>query len=119
MTLKLANVTFDCADPLGQARFWSEALGLPIKDDANEYFAALDGGPTGPTWLFLQVPEGKTAKNRMHIDLESDDMAGEVQRLVGLGARRVAEKNEYGMTWTVLDDPEGNEFCVSGPHPAG
>ena len=119
MTLKLANVTFDCADTLGQARFWSEALGLPVSDGANSFFAALDGGPTGPTWLFLQVPEGKTAKNRVHVDLESDDMAAEVERLVGLGARPVGEKDEHGMTWTVLNDPEGNEFCVSGPHGPG
>lgn len=119
MTLKLANVTFDCADTLALARFWSQALGLPIRDGANGYFAALDGGPAGPTWLFLLVPEGKTAKNRMHVDLESDDMATEVERLVGLGARPVGEKHEYGMTWTVLHDPEGNEFCVSGPHGPG
>lgn len=116
MTLKLANVTMDCADTIAQARFWSEALGLPPKGEANSFFAALDGGPGGPTWLFLQVPEGKTAKNRLHIDLEADDMAAEVGRLVGLGARRVDEKHEYGMMWTVLNDPEGNEFCVSGPH---
>lgn len=116
MTLKLANVTFDCANALGLARFWSEALDLPIKDDANAFFAALDGGPAGPTWFFLQVPEGKSVKNRVHVDLESDDMAAEVSRLVGLGATTVAEKNEYDMTWTILTDPEGNEFCVSGPH---
>ena len=98
------------------AEFWSAALGLPVKDQASEFFAALDGGTVGPTWFFQNVPEGKTAKNRMHIDLESDDRGTEVGRLISLGAAVVAEKSEWGMQWTVMSDPEGNEFCVSGPH---
>ena len=97
--------------------FWSQALGLPVKDGASPFFAALDGRATGPTWLFLAVPEGKTAKNRMHIDLEADDRAAEVKRLSALGGTHVADKDEWGMQWTVMHDPEGNEFCVSGPHP--
>lgn len=114
MTLRLGNITFDCAHALSQAQFWSAALGLPIRPDANDFFASLDGGRGGPTWLFIQVPEGKTAKNRMHIDLAADDREAEVQRLVRLGATRVGEKDEWGIRWTVLNDPEGNEFCVSG-----
>jgi predicted enzyme related to lactoylglutathione lyase len=114
--LKLANVTFDCANALSLSGFWSAALGLPVKDGAADYFAALDGGAAGPTWFFAQVPEGKTVKNRMHIDLEADDPGAEVARLVGLGATHVADKDEWGIQWAVLQDPEGNEFCVSGPH---
>ena len=87
-----------------------------MKGGASEFFAALDGGATCPTWFFLQVPEGKTAKNRMHIDLEADDRMAEVNRLVKLGATHVADKDEWGIQWSVLNDPEGNEFCVSGPH---
>ena len=114
--LKLANVTFDCADTMLTAGFWSAALELPMKDGASPFFAALDGGDTGPTWFFIQVPEGKTAKNRMHIDLEADDPVIEVARLVALGATHVADKDEWGIQWAVLQDCEGNEFCVSGPH---
>lgn len=116
MTLKLANITFDCADTMRVAAFWSDALGLPMREGASEFFVALDGGPTGPTWFFLKVPEGKTAKNRMHIDLAADEPASEVARLVGIGAAHVADKDEWGIQWSVLRDPEGNEFCVSGPH---
>jgi predicted enzyme related to lactoylglutathione lyase len=64
--------------------------------------------------LFNQVPESKTAKNRMHVDLVADDREAEVDRLVGLGAKRLADQAEFGLRWTVLADPEGNEFCVAG-----
>jgi predicted enzyme related to lactoylglutathione lyase len=117
MTLKLANITFDCENTIAQADFWSAALGLATKVGASEFFAALDGGPGGPNVFFSKVPEGKTAKNRMHIDLESDDRQREIERLITLGANHVADKDEWGIQWTVLHDPEGNEFCVSGPHP--
>ena len=63
--------------------------------------------------LFLKVPEGKTVKNRMHVDFRAPDREAEVARLVGLGATRGDTHNEFGLTWTVLQDPEGNEFCVA------
>ncbi|MFC6343180.1 VOC family protein, partial [Nocardioides hankookensis] len=66
-----------------------------------------------PTWLFVRVPEPKTAKNRLHLDVAAPDVEAEVTRLVGLGATRVADTDEYGYTWTVMADPEGNEFCVA------
>jgi catechol 2,3-dioxygenase-like lactoylglutathione lyase family enzyme len=116
MTLKLAHVAVDCADTLAVARFWSEALGLPIKPEASAFFAALDGGPDGPDWFFLKVPEGKAVKNRVHVDLQADDPEAEIARLVGLGATRSADKNEWGFRWTVMADIEGNEFCVAGSH---
>ena len=59
------------------------------------------------------MPEGKTAKNRMHVDLAASDHEAEVARLVGLGATRVTDIDEWGYRWTVLQDPEGNEFCVA------
>jgi hypothetical protein len=59
------------------------------------------------------VPEPKTAKNRMHLDLMSPDPDAEVAHLIELGATRVADMNEYGYEWTVMADPEGNEFCVA------
>ena len=67
-------------------------------------------------FLFLAVPEPKTAKNRLHLDLETDDRAAEVARLVELGATHVADHDEWGISWSVLTDPEGNEFCIADAH---
>ena len=66
--------------------------------------------------MFIKVPEEKSAKNRVHLDLAVADRAGEVTRLVGLGATHSYDKDEWGITWSTLTDPEGNEFCVSSDH---
>jgi hypothetical protein len=126
MTVAIASVTFDCDDALVVGTFWSDALGRPLDPGASSDFAAIDfagrrdtagWAPLGPgdqpTWLFVRVPEPKTAKNRLHLDLAAPDVEAEVQRLVELGATRVADTDEYGYTWTVMADPEGNEFCVA------
>ena len=114
MSIQLHNVTLDCADPQCVAAFWSEALGRPIDDGASDGFVSIginDGAQTG--WFFIQVPEGKTVKNRAHFDLQADDRDAEVTRLLGLGGTKVGEYDEYGARWTTLRDVEGNEFCVA------
>ena len=68
-----------------------------------------------PDLAFLRVPEGKTVKNRLHIDLRPDDQAAEVERLEALGARRISVGQGAESTWVVLADPDGNEFCVLRP----
>ena len=115
MTVRLANITFDCADAARLATFWSQALERPVDDGASEHFASIGMGRPGadPTWLFCGVPEGKTAKNRMHLDLVSEDRVVEVARLVGLGATHLTDVDEWGHQWAVLQDPEDNEFCVA------
>ncbi|HEY8523326.1 MAG TPA: VOC family protein [Acidimicrobiales bacterium] len=117
MTVTLANVTFDCDDALTVATFWSAALGRPLDPDPSAWFASIGmGDRTRESWLFAKVPEAKVAKNRVHVDLDvapGEDPEAEIDRLVGLGAKRIADKDEYGHAWTVLQDPEGNEFCVS------
>jgi hypothetical protein len=126
MTIKVACVTFDCVDALTVGRFWSAALGRPLDPNASDGFASIgfDGrrdrvgwGPVenddDPTWVFARVPEPKVAKNRIHLDLMAPDPEAEAARLVGLGATREADKEEYGYLWTVMADPEGNEFCVA------
>ncbi len=110
MTLELTNVTFDCTDVVRMAAFWSASLGLPCAPDGNEYFTRIDGKPN---WFFIQVPEPKTAKNRNHLDFHVADREAEVVRLTELGATRVDEHDEWGIRWTVMTDPEGNEFCVA------
>jgi predicted enzyme related to lactoylglutathione lyase len=81
-----------------------------VPEGAGEFVAVLPGSPN---WLFLKVPESKTAKNRMHVDLQCDDLAAERERLLGLGATFVHEKDEYGVHWMTFQDPEGNEFCAA------
>lgn len=115
MTLTLHMINLDCADVAGQAQFWADALGMSVDaNDGNPYMRTISGPDrAGPPMMFLAVPEGKTVKNRMHLDLHADDRAAEVDRLVGLGAAVVADVEEWGGRWTVLTDPEGNEFCVA------
>ncbi len=113
MTITIANVTFDCDDTLAVARFWSEATGRPLDPEPSEHFASITGADGAPGWFFTKVPEAKAAKNRVHLDLSSADRDADVDRLVGLGATRLADHDEWGHRWTVLQDPEGNEFCVA------
>jgi predicted enzyme related to lactoylglutathione lyase len=123
MTVSLAAVTVDCTDALAVATFWSAALGRPLDPHADRGFASIGmpahrdqiGWSLGDkvTWLFAAVPEPKTAKNRMHVDLAAADVAAETDRLVGLGASVVSEMSEFGYRWTVMHDPEGNEFCIA------
>jgi len=114
MTLQIGNVTLDCDDPRKVAAFWSAAIGRPVDEEASEFFASI-GMADGqlPRWLFIAVPEPKTAKNRLHLDLITDDRAADVARLVELGATHVADKEECGHSWAVLNDVEGNEFCIA------
>jgi predicted enzyme related to lactoylglutathione lyase len=126
MTVTIASVTFDCADAQVVARFWAAALDRPLDPNASSDFATI--GFAGrrdtvgwesverageQTWMFVKVPEPKTAKNRMHLDLMTRDPASEAARLVELGATLVSDMEEYGYTWTVMADPEGNEFCIA------
>ncbi|MGA9344104.1 MAG: VOC family protein [Nocardioidaceae bacterium] len=116
------NITFDCADPFELARFWSQVVGMPIGDDDNPGDpAATVAMQTGPGLLFIRVPEGKTVKNRTHLDLQPTDRSrdDEVERLIGIGARLHEDHRrpeQGGAGWVTLLDPEGNEFCIErGP----
>ena len=125
MTVKLAAVTVDCEDALTVGRFWSAALGRPLDPNPSSDFAAIGmtehrdvrgwrlGGD--PTWLFARVPEGKTAKNRIHLDLEPETMTRDeaVTAALSAGATVVGDhRKDDGSGWVTLADPEGNEFCI-------
>lgn len=117
MTLSIAAITIDCHDATKLGTFWSAVFEQPLdaEPEPNRFFASMGrSAPTpGPTMMFIAVPEGKTVKNRMHLDLQADDRAVEVARLIDLGATLVHDKDEWGTRWTTLTDPEGNEFCVA------
>jgi predicted enzyme related to lactoylglutathione lyase len=113
MTSFIKFVTFDCADPGRLSRFWSEVTDYePV--EVREDFAALaapdERGVRGI--LFWQVPEPKASKSRMHVDLASKNGEAEIKRLVDLGATMVEHREGNGASWTVMLDPEGNEFCI-------
>ncbi|HEX5096402.1 MAG TPA: VOC family protein [Acidimicrobiia bacterium] len=115
MTLRVGNITFDCDDALKQARFWSAAIGRPVDPGGSQGYASIGGTDPAreqPAWYFEKVPEAKHAKNRMHLDFVDPDPAA-VDRLVSLGATVVAVHEMSGHRWTVMNDPEGNEFCVA------
>ncbi|GAA2451567.1 VOC family protein [Actinomadura vinacea] len=139
------QITFDCADPAGLSAFWAEALGYRLQDppegfesweqaleaigvppeSRNDASAVVDPEGSGPRLFFQRVPEGKQAKNRVHLDvraapgLEGDArmaaLEAEAERLVSHGATRV-ERHEpappLGAGHIVMTDPEGNEFCL-------
>jgi catechol 2,3-dioxygenase-like lactoylglutathione lyase family enzyme len=114
--LFIRNVTFMTADPGRLADFWSAALGLSErKDEAMETICA-DVEWTYPRLTFQKVAEAASDASRVHLDLTADDRLAEVQRLSALGAREERSVTvEDGWTWTVMTDPDGNEFCITDP----
>ncbi|MBX7432507.1 VOC family protein [Mycobacterium sp. Y57] len=111
MGLRFSELCIDAADIEALASWWSQVLGWPqeVTEDGDVALRAPAGA--GPDWLFLEVPDGKVVKNRLHVDLTPDDQAVEVARVLALGARHV-DIGQGEQTWVVLADPEGNEFCI-------
>jgi hypothetical protein len=112
MSVALASITFDCRDAVAASAFWSGVLERPVDDGASVEFASIGISSGQPAWMFIRVPEGKTAKNRVHVDLTTADHRAEAERLLALGATKVGDYDESGARWITLADPEGNEFCV-------
>ncbi len=130
---RTVQLSFDAEDPERLVRFWCEVLGYdlePLSEQARAgllamgidpdtsgrmFAAAVDPAGVGPRLLAQRVPEGKTAKNRLHLDVRvggPEEVAAEVERLVALGATYVRTVTEHGSHWAVMGDLEGNEFCV-------
>ncbi len=135
------QITLDCIDVHAQAAFWASALGYEVEHDESMIRRLLDEGhateddvttvdgrlvwrdgaamsdPDGtrPRWYFQAVPEPKSVKNRMHLDVHvgEDARAATVERLVAAGAQVRYEGRQGPNTWVTLTDPEGNEFCVA------
>jgi hypothetical protein len=113
-TLKFTELIIDCARPRELARFWAAVLGYSITEESDDD-AEISGGPgVLPTLLFTRVPEGKQVKNRLHIDVNASggsDQETELARLLTLGAKKI-DIGQGDVSWIVLADPEGNEFCL-------
>jgi hypothetical protein len=119
--LSVEVLTVDASSPGDLATFWEAALGWRRVDDDDGDEILLRGPDGAPghvsALLFIRVPEPKASKNRLHLDLRPDERAGEVARLESLGATR-ADVGQTDVTWVVLADPEGNEFCVLRARPS-
>ena len=114
--LRIQSVTFDAREPRAIAAFWEQALGWERTYDADDEVALEpsegDGVEHGVAGIvFVQTPDDKVVKNRLHLDIRPDDQSAEVARLEALGARRV-DIGQGDVTWIVLADPDGNEFCI-------
>ena len=120
MDIRIQCVVVDAHDCSKLASFWSQALGWRITFESDDEVAIEppEGSPAvdvAPDILFVRVPDEKVTKNRLHFDLRPGDQTAEVERLLGLGATRADIGQGDEVSWVVLADPEGNEFCVLRP----
>lgn len=113
MTLSMETVTIDCADPDQLAQWWAGVLGGAVNPVVPGEFVLVPV-PGGPQLGFQHVEDPTPGKNRVHVDFSTADLEAEVQRLVGLGATETARHDfDDEFHWVVLDDPDGNAFCVA------
>jgi catechol 2,3-dioxygenase-like lactoylglutathione lyase family enzyme len=120
------NVTFDAREPRRLGRFWSAATGYAVVDQRDDFVRLRAPDDRGVRQLlFIRVDDPTPGKNRMHVDLAAREPEAEIDRLVGLGASLADDpvdgkpswREGNGISWVVLRDPEGNEFCL-GSDPA-
>lgn len=115
MTSLVRHVTIDCSDPYTLASFWAQVLDGRLADDDSPGDPEAVVDSAGASLLFLRVPDRKSVKNRVHLDLQPQDRTRdeEVERVLALGATLADDQRRPdGTGWAVLTDPEGNEFCV-------
>jgi hypothetical protein len=110
--LQWEQVIVSAADPGALGRWWAEALGWVVVGDDDDEFEIRPSAEQVPGLLFVPVQEPKVAQNRLHLDFRPVDQAAEVARLLALGARPADVGQGDDVSWVVLTDPEGNEFCV-------
>jgi predicted enzyme related to lactoylglutathione lyase len=111
-------VVIGCGDLDRSAQFWASVLGHACNGPpGGRYRGLVPAGGQGIEILLQQVPEVKSGKNRLHLDLRTADLDAEVERVAGLGARRLTSTpvTEWGWRWHILADPDGNEFCILQP----
>ncbi|MEU1516301.1 VOC family protein [Streptomyces sp. NPDC005811] len=111
MTLEWEQVIVDCHDPVALGRWWADALGWAVVNNAPDEYEIRPAPDRLPGLLFVPVSESKQVKNRLHLDFRPLDQRAEVSRLLSMGARH-ADVGQGEQPWVTLTDPEGNEFCV-------
>ena len=117
MSISVFGLSFDAHDAARLAHFWAHVLHRTVNDGATEDFASIavsTDSRLGAVLMFHKVPEAKTVKNRVHIDLQATDVLAEADRLIGLGAKQIRSLAENNNRWISLSDPEGNEFDLVG-----
>ncbi len=119
MGVRFYSVVVDSRDPASLARWWAGVLGWQVVFEAADEVAVAKAEDTYPGLVFVSVPDPKTTKNRVHVDLAPDDRDAEVARLLQMGATRADVGQGSDQTWVVLADPEGNEFCVLSTRDGG
>ena len=114
MTSRIANIAIDAEQPRVVAEFWCQVLGWQVVDEEEGVISIADAEESWPGIDVVPVLDGKAVKNRLHLDLraEGTTTAEELERLLALGARRVDIGQGPDVSWVVLSDPEGNEFCL-------
>ncbi|HVA61472.1 MAG TPA: VOC family protein [Mycobacteriales bacterium] len=111
MGIEWEQTIIDSDDPVALGQWWRNALGWEVVNDASDEFEIRPSVDHLPGLLFAAVPEGKSVKNRLHLDFRPDDQDAEVKRLLELGAV-LTDVGQREQSWVVLADPEGNEFCI-------
>ena|SRR2546423_12715110 len=117
MGSRWSQVVVDALDPVRLAHWWAEVLGYQVLEEAADEVLIGRNDESWPQLSFVAVPDPKDGKNRVHLDLTPDDQDAEVERLLDMGARHVDIGQSRSVSWVVLSDPEGNEFCVLRPLP--
>jgi predicted enzyme related to lactoylglutathione lyase len=112
MPSRFYSVVIGANDIVALGRFWADVLDQRVVYQSDDELVVAKDDDTEPALVFVPVPQGKSGQNRLHIDLAPDDRDAEVERIIGLGATRVDVGQGPDVTWVVLADPEGNEFCV-------
>ena len=113
--VQVASITVDCDDPHRLGGFWSALLGVAVVEVGEEYVELAKLADGAPNLLFIKVPEAKASKNRLHLDLVVPDVKAAVDAAIDVGASRAEGELGGPFPWTVMLDPEGNEFCLCPP----
>jgi len=115
MSIRVQCIAVDARDPRTLGHWWGAALGWHVWDEGDDVALEPPKGSGQIEIVFLRVPEAKTVKNRLHLDLRPEDQAAEVARFEALGATRV-DIGQGDQSWVVMADPKGNEFCILRAH---
>ena len=113
MTLKLAMITTDTTDAEGLGAWWARVTGAEIAETNDGWFVIVKGGSLPVALAFQKVEDPTVGKNRLHLDLTTEDLEGATEQLIASGATLVERRGDENFRWTTLADPQGNEFCIA------